>query len=245
MGRFVVLALAGETPVLFGPEKDDFLEIATALLAGGRASRLHADPTMVAFDDLWIRPGTMTPTVLREAAEAALGGRDGGASPPATALVVVAGADRSGARFWHPALVDCARRGRLPRRLLVCVTVDDPGSEEAEALPPGSLFNTAGVTAEGASSVAPVLLAGPRAVRRELDPGERPDDLAAAVPLIGSVAGRLSSIEATRLARIYVEASRMMPEDQAEALARETLAAWGAGPTLTVVANGGGATLHA
>jgi prefoldin subunit 5 len=72
--KFVALLLAGEVPLLCGAQVEDFLEIAQVLVSGGRAVRLEADPTIIAFEDLWVRAGTLTATALRVAAMDAAGG---------------------------------------------------------------------------------------------------------------------------------------------------------------------------
>ena len=49
-----------------------------------------------------------------------------------TFLVQLRGIERSAARAWYPALAALARRGLLPRRLLLFATVIDPVSKEAQ-----------------------------------------------------------------------------------------------------------------
>lgn len=66
MEQFLALVLAGETPLLIGPDVADFLLIAESLIASGRSARLEADPTVLTFEDLWVRAGTGLPTLLRK-----------------------------------------------------------------------------------------------------------------------------------------------------------------------------------
>src|SRR5690606_33497570 len=103
---------------------------------------------------LWARPGSGAPTLLAAASEAA---RDGGA-----VLVVIRGVERSGARFWFPALSEVLRCGELPRGLLICCTVHEPEHDEVRALP-GSVpwLEIANVFSPGAALVGPSLLTPP------------------------------------------------------------------------------------
>ncbi|MFB8832014.1 hypothetical protein ACE0DR_28135 [Azotobacter sp. CWF10] len=128
MAQFFALMLAGETPVLYGQQTQDFLLAAEALLSSGRSVRLEADPTVITFEDLWLRAGTQLPTALTHGLELTRG------HEPTTVLAIIEHAERSGARFWLPALADRTRRGELPRRFFVCTTVEDGDCEEAQAI---------------------------------------------------------------------------------------------------------------
>ena len=170
--RLAALMLAGEVPLLHGPECDDFIEIAQSLISGGRNARLEADPTMISFDDLWIRPGTNVATPLRQAIAEASG------ESPSTQLCVISKADRSGARFWYPALADKAHRTELPPRFLVCATLKDAESDEAaEFASTGILLEAKDLIAPKASTVAPAILTGPNAKVFELHVETRQTDL--------------------------------------------------------------------
>jgi hypothetical protein len=213
--RLAALMLAGEVPLLHGPECDDFIEIAQAYISNGRHARLEADPTIIAFDDLWIRPGTQVATPLRQALAEASGER------ARTKLCVISNADLSGARFWYPALAEKARRAELPPRLLICATLKDPKSEEAEQLvETGLALEIKDVIAPKASTVAPAILKGPSAKIFELQVQNQGPDLTAAVHLLASISAPLGVRDAERVARIFVAAGLLVDSAHAEALAR-------------------------
>jgi hypothetical protein len=73
--KLSVLLAAGEVPVLLGRGAVDLVEIAGALLAGGRVTHLQCDPTLITYDDLWSRPSGAGMTAF------------GAASPGARTLV--------------------------------------------------------------------------------------------------------------------------------------------------------------
>jgi hypothetical protein len=216
--RFAALTLAREIPLLHGPECDDFIEIAQAYLSGGRHARLEADPTMIAFDDLWIRPGTQVTTPLRQAFVEASG------NPARTQLCVISNADLSGARFWYPALAEKARQAELPARLLICATLKDPKSQEAEQLvKTGLAFEIKDMIKPKASTVAPAILKGPSARLFQLQVEDRRPDLTAAVQLLASIGAPLGIREAERVACIFVAARLLVDSAQAEVLARSAV----------------------
>jgi hypothetical protein len=241
--KFVALLLAGEVPLLLGAQAEDFLEIAQALVSGGRSVRLEADPTVIAFEDLWTRAGTQTATALREAATDAVSGQS------RSHLCVVSRADRSGARFWYPALAETARRGGLPPRLLICTMLEDEKSDEAKhMLREGISLRIEDVVAPGAALIAPVKLSGPTADLCELLPPERAADLVPAVPKLVGIAGSLRIADAERMARIAIAAGLLMEPLHVEAFVRETAgqlpsaestASEGTAPNLKVIAAGG------
>jgi predicted transcriptional regulator len=204
--------LAGEVPLLHGQECDDFIEIVQSFVAGGRHFRLEADPTIISFDDLWIRPGTQVATPLRQAVDDATG----------TQLCVISKADLSGARFWYPPLADRARRSELPTHLLFCATLKDPKSEEAmEIIKTGLSFEATGLIAPKASVAAPLVLTGPTAEIFELHIENRSFDLAPAVGVLGTIAARLGICDAERIARIFAASRLLMRSDEADKFARD------------------------
>lgn len=203
MLQFLALLLAGELPVLIGPDVDDFLLVAESMFANGTSTRLEGDPTIINFEDLWLRPGTNVQTALASA----LASMDSDETDETTKLVVINRAERSGARFWFPALAAHTRRGELPRRLLACVTIQDTESEEAEAVLSEAtrldIHNA--LTAEAAI----VAIASGIELRRNLDPAERPADLTEAVPVLAPHLQRLTFARAQRAARAIVEAKNL------------------------------------
>lgn len=107
MEQFLALTLAGECPLLYGSETQDFLAIAASLISSGRAIRQIADPTMISYEDLWIRAGNNLATPLYQ------GLLLSDAHRPRTILAVIERVECSAARFWLPALKE-GLRGNHP-----------------------------------------------------------------------------------------------------------------------------------
>lgn len=128
MTQFLALMLAGECPLLSGPETSDFLAVAESLISSGRSIRQIADPTIISCEDLWVRAGNNMATPLYQ------GLLLSEASCPRTILAVIERVECSAARFWLPALKDRLHGGDLPRRFLICGTIENEDCEEAEKL---------------------------------------------------------------------------------------------------------------
>lgn len=210
MIQFAALLLAGEVPALCGPGVSDFLAAAEAMLAAGRAVRMEADPTIITFEDLWVRPGAGLSTTLGHALRSAAGA----AGQPRTNLVVIERAERSGARFWYPSLLHAAQRGDAPQRLLMCVTVDDPSCEEAAAI----FAHAVRLDIEGA--LAPNVgvafaMAKAAGLAEELDPGPGRADIALAVRDVLAHAGALGACRTARALRVLAQARQMHGNAQA------------------------------
>lgn len=202
MTQFFALMLAGETPVLYGQQVQDFLLVAEALLSSGQSVRLEADPTVITFEDLWLRAGTQLPTALTHGLELTR------SYESTTVLAVIERAERSGARFWIPALADRTRRGELPRRFFMCLTVEDEDCEEAQIIrSQAPWLQVNGTIAAAAPALAPMALS-PANVR-QLDPGERPLDLMPAMTVVAPLANQLTLANGLRLARTATEWIRL------------------------------------
>lgn len=208
MAAFAAYLFAGEVPILDGPGVEDFVLVAEALLAAGRLVPFDADPTVITAEDLWSRPGSSFPSQVAQAASQAAEGR--------TFLVQLRGIDRSGARVWHPALAALARRGMLPRPLLLFATLTDSASEEAQALPPGTCRMTIeAAVVEAAALVAPSLLGGAvNAIASYVEPGAFPADLSSTTAVLASLGdAELDLATAMRVARIAIEAAAIAPDN--------------------------------
>lgn len=207
MWQFVALLLAGEVPVLCGPEVEDFLEVAKYLVAGGVVAYLEGDPTIITFEDLWLRAGTGIPTPLAQALAIA------NSENPTTMLAIVRRAENSGARFWHPALADRARRGELPRRLLLCATVQDENAEEARFMFEDAVrLEIQSAFTDSPSMAAVALLSTSPA--RSVEPGERPDSCIQGMGAIAPLSKNLSIVRALRAARAATEAQRLSKHNE-------------------------------
>jgi hypothetical protein len=198
MLQIVALCLAGEVPVLTGQGCDAFLMIAEAFLSGGESARLFADPTLIAYEDLWSRPGTATPTPMAQAFDLTRTGKS-------SMLTVIEGAETSGARFWYPALKDRIRRGVFPRRMFVCATVGDTDAEEAQFIRSGAvMIDVSSSLVQGASAIA--VLAIPTSARMQFVPDKRAADLTQGALVTSSFVGKLDVMRAVSAARTAVEA---------------------------------------
>ena len=206
MVQFAALMLGGEVPVLCGPGVRDFLAVAEMMLSAGRSIRMEADPTMITFEDLWVRPGLGASTALGYALRSAAGA----SGEPRTSLAVIERAERSGARFWHPALSNCAEQGDLPRRMLLCATVEDASCEEALALFAHAVcLEVNGALASNAGLRLAMEKADTATQRDELDPGmDRADATRAAAELIDHVK-KLGPARSARAMRVLAQARDM------------------------------------
>lgn len=213
MAQFLALVLAGEVPALCGPEVDDFLLIAESMFASGASARLEGDPTIITFEDLWLRPGTEARTALGHALLIARGVE----AQPRTIFAVVVRAERSGARFWYPTLAERARSGDLPRRLLACITIRDEECEEArEILSCAVQLNVRDAIAK--TSVIALINGRAGGVVVELDPDEPNADLTKGVAAIVPFMSDLGVGRSMRAARVVCEAERCGPEVSTSAL---------------------------
>ena len=206
MVQFAALMLGGEVPVLCGPGVRDFLAIAEIMLSAGRAVRMEADPTMITFEDLWARPGLGVSTALGHA----LRGAAGASGAPRTSLAVIDRAERSGARYWYPSLSNYAEKGDLPRRLLLCATVDDATCEEALALFAHAVrLEVNDVLAPNAGLQLAIAKTSTAMPTDELDPGTTPaDPMLVGAELIDHVAA-LGAARCARALRVLAQARGM------------------------------------
>jgi len=210
MTQFLALMLAGECPLLSGPETQDFLAIAESLISSGRSIRQVADPTMITGEDLWVRAGNNLATPLYQ------GLLLSEASCPRTILAVIEHVECSAARFWLPALKDRLHSDDLPRRFLICGTIENEDAEEAEKLKEQHLrLRMEKVVIRNAIALSPLHLSSEN--HSELDPsavsqGSLPDKLAIADEMS---AGRLDLVNTLRAMRTAHEAVPFDDENKA------------------------------
>jgi hypothetical protein len=164
MTQFLALMLAGECPLLYGPETQDFLAIAESLISSGRSIRLVADPTMISCGDLWVRAGNHLATPLYQ------GLLLSESSYPRTILAVIERVECSAARFWLPALKEQLYGGDFPRRFLICGTIENEDCEETEKMKEQHLrLRMENVVIRNAIALSPLHLSSEN--HSELDPG--------------------------------------------------------------------------
>ncbi|HDX5344072.1 TPA: hypothetical protein ROI66_002981 [Citrobacter sedlakii] len=210
MVQFLALMLAGECPLLSGPETLDFLAIAESLISSGRSIRQIADPTMISCEDLWVRAGNNMATPLYQ------GLLLSEASRPRTILAVIERVECSAARFWLPALKDRLHSGDLPRRFLICGTIENEDCEEAEKIKEQHLrLRMENVVIRNAIALSPLHLSLEN--HSELDPGPAsqgslPDKLTVADEMS---AGRLDLANTLRAMRTAHEVAPLDDENKA------------------------------
>ncbi|WP_313080105.1 hypothetical protein [Atlantibacter sp.] len=198
MEQFLALMLAGECPLLYGPETQDFLAIAESLISSGRSIRQTADPTMISYEDLWIRAGNSLATPLYQ------GLLLSDAGLPRTILAVIERIECSAARFWLPALKDRLRSGDLPRRFLICGTIENEDCDEAEMMKKEHLrLQVKNAIDHNAITLSPLYLSAEH--YRELEPSvapqnSTPDKLAIADEMSGERFDVVNTLRATRTA---------------------------------------------
>ncbi|PQQ42547.1 hypothetical protein CE143_22570 [Photorhabdus luminescens] len=198
MEQFLALMLAGECPLLHGPETQDFLAIAESLISSGRSIRQIADPTMISYEDLWVRAGNSLATPLYQ------GLLLSDAFRPRTILAVIERVECSAARFWLPALKDRLRSGDLPRRFLLCGTIENEDCEEAEETKEEHLrLQVENAVVHNAIALSPLYLSAEH--HSELDPGAEPqgsiqEKLVIADGMSGDRLNVVNTLRATRAA---------------------------------------------
>lgn len=206
MLRLATLMLAGELPLLTGGDAPNLAKVAGAVLTPGRSASIEADPTIISVDDLWSRPGSGALTAMAAAAAAA---GEGGAT-----LVTIRGIERSGARFWYPALGEALRGGGLPRGLLVTCLIGDREHEEVEALPLDThLMEVENAFTDSAYLAGPMLLAPPALQLETLEPDPVSSDLSSANALLTTLGFKPSLDISMRVARIYLEAMALLGDE--------------------------------
>lgn len=198
MTQFLTLMLAGECPLLYGPETQDFLAIAESLISSGRSIRQIADPTMICCEDLWVRAGNHLATPLYQGLLLSESSR------PRTILAVIEHVECSAARFWLPALKSRLRSGDLSRRFLICGTIENEDCEEAEKVKEQHLrLQVENAVIQNAIALSPLHLSIEN--QSELDPGAAsqgtiPDKLAIADEMSAGRLNLANTLQAMRMA---------------------------------------------
>lgn len=209
MEQFLALTLAGECPLLYGSETQDFLAIAASLISSGRAIRQIADPTMISYEDLWIRAGNNLATPLYQ------GLLLSDAHRPRTILAVIERVECSAARFWLPALKEGLRNGDLPRRFLVCGTITNEDNEEAEKIKEEHLFlPVENIVIRNAITRAPLYLSARH--HSELTPEAAPSEsLAEKLAIADEMSSdRLNVVNTLRATKAALEVGLAVDEDK-------------------------------
>jgi hypothetical protein len=217
LGKFSSLILSGGVPILIGGASNEFLDVAASMLSGGTLVVFDCDPTVITFDDLWVRPGGLMPTVLGLALADVR-------KNSTVRLCAIRGADRSAAQFWIETLKYKIARGELPQGLLISVVVSDGRSEGAEPVLKGSVvFQTDG-TIDPVHVLASLRLKDVPAVNRRIDiQGHEPDQAKAASALAMLLVEKVPvrSSDARWFARLYGFA-KILLGDQADSFLRES-----------------------
>jgi hypothetical protein len=244
--RALTELLSGDLPVLSGSEIDDFVALLAAAVGGGRHVSFDCDPTIITFDDLWVRPASGSPTLLGEALADCAG-------EGAVRMCVLRNIDRSAAHFWVETLADKLRTRAIPENLLICLAFTEPPNEAlAEALKRLPSIDTSGAM-ERAGVIAALARSPADRLERRIDMSTiEPASASAATEaagrlLVGDV--QIGFADVDWFGRLVTVASALLKKDAEEFIlvaARRRAAAEEAGtpgngkPGLRVIESGGG-----
>jgi hypothetical protein len=160
--RALTAVCAGGLPVLTGDQTDDFIGLLAAAIAGGSFVSFDCDPTIITFDDLWVRPGSGSSTALGEA----LADCDEAGT---IRFCVIRNVDRAAAHLWLDTLADKLRRREIPDNMLVCLTfAGAPGEAVAEAVKRLPAIDTSG-SIEKAAVIAALTRSADERLERQID----------------------------------------------------------------------------
>jgi hypothetical protein len=242
--RALASITAGGMPILVGDRTDDFVSILAAVIGGGRYVTFDCDPTVISFDDLWVRPGSRSPTALGEA----LADCD---KEGIVRFCVIRNIQRSAAHFWVETLADKLRRHEIPDNMLICLTM--AGAADAaleESIKRAPVVDTTGSMHKGAV-ITFLSKRGDEAVERQLDlaslvAAPKNETIAAALKLMNSDVW-IGASNADWFERFVAAAMALIkPEEVDEFLMSEAAKKSQSGgpapgkPELRVIENGGG-----
>lgn len=231
--------------MLSGSEVDDFVALLAAAVGGGRHVSFDCDPTVITFDDLWVRPAGGAPTALGEAVAECAG-------QGAVRVCVLRNIDRSAAHLWVETLADKLRSGVIPENMLICLTFAEPPSEAlAEALKRLPSIDTSGAMEKAGVIAALARSPADRLERRiemsTIEPASGPAAAEAAGKLLVKDV-QIGFADVDWFARLVTVASALLKKDAEDfilAAARRRAAAEKGGapsngkPGLRVIESGG------
>lgn len=153
---------AGGLPVFTGDQTDDFIGLIAAAVGGGSFVSFDCDPTVITFDDLWVRPGSGSSTSLGEALAAC-------DEAGTVRFCVIRNVDRAAAHLWLDTLADKLRRREIPDGMLVCLTLAGAPSETlGEAIKRLLSVDTTG-SMEKAAAITALTQRGDERFERQID----------------------------------------------------------------------------
>jgi hypothetical protein len=203
---------AGGLPVVTGDQTDDFIGLLAAAVGGGSFVSFDCDPTVITFDDLWVRPGSSSSTALGEALAAC-------DEAETVRFCVIRNVDRAAAHLWLDTLVDKLRRREIPDNLLVCLTLAGaPGEALGEAIKRLPAIDTSGSMEKGAV-IAALTRRGDERLERQIDLTTlEPASTAAMAEVVGKLMVKeihLGFADAGWLGRVVAVAKALL-RDEAE-----------------------------
>lgn len=207
MKRFVSCLLAGELPILWGRECEDFVTIAEAYISANGLVPFEVDATVITPEDVWSRPGSGLMSPVAEAARIAE--KEG-----RTLLTALRGIERSSAYSWYRNLADLSRRGLFPRSLLIFATIEDHSVQRFQEILDGLIWLQIdkAIAADAGLLALSMLGTGNATVAYELDPGPGIPNLLPALVLVAQTLERNDVTSSLRLARLVSEAQELWPE---------------------------------
>jgi hypothetical protein len=153
---------AGSLPVVTGDQTDDFVGLLAAAVGGGSFVSFDCDPTIITFDDLWVRPGSGSSTPLGEALAAC-------DEAGTVRFCVIRNVDRAAAHLWLDTLADKLRRREIPNGMLVCLTLASaPGEALEQVIKRLPAVDTTG-SMEKAAVITALTRRGDERLERQID----------------------------------------------------------------------------
>jgi hypothetical protein len=209
VNQALALMLAGEVPVIVGPQRQDLIEVLALTCTGGRLAQIAADPATITLEDLWTRPGGTGTTALGLATDAAAGWQD-------PILCVVSDAQNSTEQFWFSMLCDSVARGNTAKGLLFVVTEDTTVTQDTHSIAAGinrivadALFtDSAGLIG---AKVLSELKRSPMTIEME----EVEPDFSEVALAISRAQKVVSPFVGLRAARLHAVASKLMEKSEA------------------------------
>jgi hypothetical protein len=236
---------AGGLPVVTGDQTDDFIGLLAAAVGGGSFVSFDCDPTIITFDDLWVRPGSGSSTSLGEALAAC-------DEAGTVRFCVIRNVDRAAAHLWLDTLADKLRRREIPDSMLVCLTLAGAPSEAlGEVIKRLPAVDTTG-SMEKAAVITALTRRGDERLERQIDLATLdPASTAAMAEAVGKLMVKevhVGFADAGWLGRLVAVAKALLKEEAEEfilATAKRRIPAQKGGapsngkPDLRVIESGG------
>lgn len=209
VNQALALMLAGEVPVIVGPQRQELIEVLALTCTGGRLAQIAADPATITLEDLWTRPGGTGATALGVATDAASGWQD-------PILCVVSDAQNSTEQFWFSTLCDSVARGNTAKGLLFAVTEDTTVTQDTKSIATGTNRIVAdALFTDIAGLIGAKVLSELKKSPMTIEIEEVEPDLSEVLLAISHAQKAVSPFVGLRAARLHAVASKFMEKSEA------------------------------